>query len=298
MSLVGVWGSRECRNLTCGDDGLDVGSPWAHRLASRIRVEAGFDRNPSKEVVSDRAALIKEVPLSREGRSWRVLTPLKVRVIAGTGDPEVQCPRYISDFWSLQEEVRRMGVQDDLLGRAQSFLLRRYGRPLMRVWSFGASVPLLGTKHPEVDWRLRRQDPHGGTDPLLVPAALGRSGGSAVAHLARWEAEAGDREPGTFDAEVTGSREVVEDTLAEDTFMVSWHDDPGRSPGSESVAALLGRLHRQMAHGDPFVKGFTNVAKSRLGPLVVGVDPSSDFRVYPTRSKAPLTSRAYERISS
>jgi hypothetical protein len=93
-------------------------------------------------------------------------------------------------------------------------------------------------------------------------------------------------EGGVWDRGTPLSREVVEETLTQDVFLTSWHENPGRKPGSESVEKLLDRLSKQMVKGDPFVRGYSNRARALLGPGVVSDFPGYEYRAYPTRGTA------------
>jgi hypothetical protein len=260
---------------------LDVGPPDAHAEATIFRKIAGFERNDSKEIESESGALIKEVPLRRVDGVWVVQTPLKCRVIAGTGNPEVDSPRFVSDFWSLKAECDRQGVSEEVRARAEQFLFQRYGRPLGRVSRFGADVPFLGSGRPEVAWRLKVQDPFGSTDPLLVPPGKGGSQGHH-AFLARFKDWAQESEWTMSDPRGEGlRREAVVRELAEEQFFAK-DLTPGRTGGAETVSQLLSRLARQAVMGDPS-SPWGNTARARLGPQVVSDFPGHEHQVFPAR---------------
>jgi len=284
MALVGADASRKCRHLGCGDDGLDIGTSSGHQEATLGREQAGFERHPGKEVVSRVGALIKEVPFRRhEDGLWRVdPLPLKVRVLAGEGDPETGVPRFLSDFDSLDQECDRSGTPCATRDAARAFLFLRYGRPLRRLHQFGVGVPMLGPG-PK-DWLLQRPTAEG---TLGVPFARPGAGGSpATDSLIRGEMDrrregwdfSGDRGP--------PGREAAQAPLVWDVF-TSRSIAPGKSPGPESLPELLRRLgaslapplqRRRGADGEflPESPGFL----AAIGPKTVSDFPS-DFQTVP-----------------
>lgn len=274
MSLIGDFGSRGSTHLVCGDDGLDVGDEESHIHASLFRSAAGFERHPGKEIHSFTGALIKEVPMRRDAKGWRVLKPLKVRVISGDGQADEDAPRFVSDFWALSAEVVRQDLPDPLYKKAEAFLLRRYSRPLSRVAAWGATVPVLGTRKPERAWRLRVQTAEGSRDPLLVPA--GKGGSRALSSLIEERIrEVVEWPDGYSTVWAPPTRETVGDLLCFEQFSDPWLE-PGRSGGAESLADLLSRLGRQMAppSGPKFL--------DRVGPRTVSEFAGAEERVYPT----------------
>jgi len=264
---------------------LDVGRNKAHEEATRGRDQAGFERNSDKEVVSDDFALIKEVAFRREQGRWEVIrTPLKVRVLAGEGDPEVGVPRFLSDFDALREECRRSGTPSEVEDKARAFLLERYGRPLLRMATWGLGVP--GYPNGWRDPFLSRPTPDGaGGPPLSRP---GTGGSEATPGLlersrVRWaEPWAG----GESDPVVPLGREEAGQELTWEVF-TSLDVVPGESPGPETLQELMGRLRALMAPGYQ-VRGWKARAGGwsgyLLGPKVVGL--GGDFPVVSSRRPA------------
>lgn len=265
MALVGWDSSRRCRHLGCGDDGLDVGSKAGHREATVGREQAGFERNPGKEVESLEGALIKEIPFRRHEGRWEVLSPLKIRVLSGEGDPETGPPRFIGDLDSLEEECRRSMVPEDLMEKGRQFLLERYGNPLDRLRRWGVGVA--GTRGWR-DFALSRPTPFGIQGPPFARPGPGGSGAedALMAREAERVMDRGDLVPLT--------REALSGPLTWEIFS-SWEVAPGSSPGAETLKEMMARLSRAMA---PPVT--TTMGYHLVGPKVVGL--GGDFPLGPS----------------
>jgi hypothetical protein len=292
MALVGADSSRLAKHLGCGDDGLDIGSRRAHEEARLGREQAGFERHPGKEIVSDRGALIKEVPFRRHPDGvWRVdPLPLKVRVLAGEGDPETGVPRFIQDFSALEEECSRSGTPWPTHKAAEDFLLKRYGRPLFRMAQWGVGVP--GYPNGWRDHLLSRPVPDGAGGPPLARPGLGGSR-ATPALIARAHARH-DRWAGSESSPMGPlGRDEASRELTWEVFS-SYDVLPGKSPGPETLPQMMDRL--RAASSAPLG---TPGGLATIGPKVVGV--GGDFPVGPIsrfqRQKAFRRQRNVEKAS-
>jgi hypothetical protein len=254
MSLIGDYASRFSTHLVCGDDGWDVGDHAAHQYASEFRASAGFVRNPSKEVVSDRCGLLKEIAFNRVDGRWVIdRTPLKIRVISGDGDCQDEEPRILTAFEGLdgQQEV----TSDGPIEIGHHFLRLRYLRPLRRLQEWGIVTPIGPPLHSQRYSQLLALNP----DPRKVLRRSKGGPGTTRAYLDRARRKAETRPWGWQNSGYfSDDRQEVEGQLAYD---VATQPLPrGMSSGAWSIPDMLHHLNLLLLK-----------AKKQSGPRIVSM---------------------------